>query len=118
MAQDLINAPFLAALQRKEVSAAAIAPEASARRKEFNLPVSLMLILEDFALGKHFIAARPGRTPPTDDAHPDGVGARFVGLLLVGSSRGLGSPHAHHGRLRPATLPRRRSRRRVREHGR
>ena len=118
VAQDLINAPFLAALQRKEISAAAIAPEASARRKEFNLPVSLMLILEDFALGKHFIAARPGRTPPTDDAHPDGVGARFVGLLLVGSSRGLGSPHAHHGRLRPATLPRRCSRRRVHKHGR
>ena len=65
VACDLINAPAAAALARMEVQTAAIAPEASARRKEFNLPVALILLLEDLCLGpKHFATARPGRTPP------------------------------------------------------
>lgn len=69
-AANLIGAPLAAALADPRVRSAANAPEAGAARQEFNIPLALMCIFEDYTLGAHFAAARPGvprpEPPPSD----------------------------------------------------
>jgi len=69
-AANLIGAPLTAALADPRVRSAANAREAGAARQEFNIPLALMCIIEDYALGAHVAATGP-RVPRPEPPHSD-----------------------------------------------